>query len=110
MDKNGQERLSSDEYLKIPEIFFNDRGDKEYKRFVRKKLHLMGKPNDIHNMIMHMKPNHILTTNYDTLIEQAANRTGLSYSVINADNKVATAPTCNYILKVHGDFENDNFV
>ncbi len=109
-DINGNDSLSSDEYLKIPQFFYDTRGEKEYYSFVRKQLHTIKEPNEIHRMIMRLRPNHILTTNYDTLIEQAANRAGMSYSVINADDKVATAPTHNYILKVHGDFEANNFV
>lgn len=106
----GKECLSSDEYLKIPQIYYDKYGEKEYLKFVRKELHTFKMPNEIHKLIMQLKPNHILTTNYDTLIEQTANQLGVSYSVINSDDKVATAPTRNYILKVHGDFERNNFV
>ena len=109
-DQNGNECLSSNEYLKIPQIFYDDKGEKEYFKMVRRQLHIMKEPNDVHKIIMRLRPNHILTTNYDTLIEQAANRAGMAYSVINSDNKVATAPTRNYIVKVHGDFETNNFV
>ena len=109
-DLDGNECLSSDEYLKIPQIFYENKGEKEYFKIVRKQLHIIKEPNEIHKMIMHLHPNHILTTNYDTLLEQTANRIGMSYSVINSDSKVSVAPTRNYILKVHGDFENNNFV
>lgn len=110
MDKKGNPKLSSDEYLKIPQMFFENKGEREYIKTVRKQLHIIKEPNEIHKMIMNLNPNHILTTNYDTLIEQAANRAGRSFSVINSDDKVATAPTRNFILKLHGDFEINNFV
>lgn len=109
-DLNGNDRLSSDEYLKIPQIFYDNKGENEYKKIVRKQLNVLKTPNKIHKLIMRLKPNHILTTNYDTLLEQAANMSGKVYSVINSDSKVSTAPTRNYILKVHGDFEKNNFV
>lgn len=109
-DKEGNDCLSSDEFLKIPQIYYDKFGEKKYFKFVRKELHILKEPNEIHKLIMQLKPNHILTTNYDTLIEQTANQVGISYSVINADDKVATAPTRNYILKVHGDFETNNIV
>lgn len=109
-DENGKEKLSSDEYLKIPQIYYEHKGEKEYYKIVRKMLHAKKDINDVHKLIMYLKPHHILTTNYDTLIEQAANSAGMSYSVINSDDKVSSAPTMSYILKVHGDFENNNFV
>lgn len=108
-DEKGMPALSSDEYLKIPQMFYATQKN-EYFNYIKKKLQVFKEPNDIHRLIMQIKPNHILTTNYDTLIEQASNMAGLAYSVINADNKVSKAPTNNYILKVHGDFEANNFV
>ena len=109
-DKDGKKCLSSDEYLKIPQVFFDSRTERDYISFVRKVLNKKREPNNIHKMIMRLRPDHILTTNYDTLIEQTANMTGMSYSVINADSKVASVPTQHFILKVHGDFESNNFV
>lgn len=109
-DDDGNDRLSSDEYLKIPQIYYDKKREKDYLKTVRKQLNVYKEPNKIHKLIMRLNPNHILTTNYDTLIEQAANFAGLSYSVINSDKKVAYAPTRKYIIKVHGDFEEDNFV
>lgn len=108
-DCKGNDCLSADEYLKIPQCFYN-KNSLEYLEFVRKQLNVKKEPNDIHKLIMRIKPRHILTTNYDTLIEQSANRAGMQYSVINSDAKVSVAQTSNYILKVHGDFEKDNFV
>ena len=59
---------------------------------------------------MKMNPYHLITTNYDDLLEQTANLFGVNYSVINSDKKVAQVSTQRYILKVHGDFEENNFV
>ena len=80
-DTDGNRRLSSDEYLKIPQMFYEHKGEKEYFKAVRRQLYVRKEPNEIHKMIMRLKPNHILTTNYDTLIEQTANRAGLGQIV-----------------------------
>ena len=66
-------------------------------------------PNEIHNLIMSLHPNHILTTNYDTLIEDVATKFGENYSVIASDKDISEADTIRYLLKVHGDFST-NFV
>lgn len=106
----GSSRFSSEEFLKIPEMYYNKMGEAAYYEKIRSQLDMKLKPNNIHKRIMRMNPYHLLTTNYDDLLEQTANTFGINYSVINADEKVAGASTQRYILKVHGDFEHDNFV
>lgn len=106
----GNSRFSSEEFLKIPEMYYNKMGEAAYFEKIHSQLDTKLKPNNIHKRIMRMNPYHLLTTNYDDLLEQTANTFGINYSVINADEKVAGASTQRYLLKVHGDFENDNFV
>lgn len=108
-DEDNNKCLSSEEFLKIPQMLYN-MNEEEYMRIIRERLDVKKETNDIHTMIMRVKPNHIITTNYDTLLEDAAQNAGMAYSVINVDDRVATAPTRNYILKVHGDFERNNIV
>ena len=110
IDKEGKKVFSSDEYLRIPQMYYDQRGKGDYLSFVHSQLGEKKEIVEIHRLLMRLRPNHILTTNYDTLLEQAANEAGLEYAVINADSRVATASTNKYILKVHGDFETDNFV
>ena len=110
IDKNGDMCLSSDEYLKIPQAYYEVKTEDEYNETIENFFCAEKSPNQIHKLLMWLRPRHFITTNYDTLIEQAANAAGLAYSVINSDEKVASAPTSNYILKIHGDFENGNIV
>ena len=106
----GSTRFSSEEFLQIPEMYFNKVGEKAYEEKIHSQLDIKMKPNNIHKRIMRMNPYHLLTTNYDDLLEQTANTFGINYSLINADAKVAGASTQRYIVKIHGDFEYDNFV
>lgn len=108
-DSDNKPSPSFDEYMKIPQYMYNQ-SPKGYLRFIKKFFRDKKEPNEIHKYLLRLKPDHFLTTNYDTLIEQAANSAGMSYSVINSDKKVAVAPTRNYIIKVHGDFEKNNIV
>ena len=110
IDKDGKPRLSSEEFLKIPQMYYNKKGKDEYLKKVKSQLDVKREPNDIHKLIMKLNPYHLLTTNYDDLLEQTANIFSVNYSVINDDSKVSDAQTQRYILKVHGDFEKDNFV
>ncbi len=106
----GSTRFSSEEFLQIPEMYYNKMGEEAYQQKIHSQLNLKMEPNNIHKRIMRMNPYHLLTTNYDDLLEQTANTFGINYSVINADTKVAGASTQRYIVKIHGDFEYDNFV
>lgn len=113
VDKNGKPQLSSEEFLQIPQMYFNKYKNSEPDKYINKvsqQLNVKRKPNDIHKMIMKLNPYHLLTTNYDTLLEQTANMFSINYSIINSDEKVSSAQTQRYIVKVHGDFEQDNFV
>ncbi len=101
--------FSTDELLKIPQIYYVEKGNDVYCEKIKKEFQGDYKPNVIHHLIMSLKPHHILTTNYDTLLEQAACMFGRNFSVINADSKVSKAETSSYILKVHGDF-SEKFV
>lgn len=58
--------------LKIAQLYKDSRGDKEYIEKIKETL-MYGKtsPNLIHYAILDLKPCHIITTNYDDLIEQA---------------------------------------
>lgn len=108
--KYEEDKLSSDDYLKIAQIYFNTYGEEKYKDKVKGSFKEDCTPNKIHDMIYALHPNHILTTNYDNLLEQEAVKVGRNFSVINADNAVSGAPSSSYIIKVHGDFSSSNFV
>lgn len=110
VNKDGKPMLSSEEFLKIPQMYFNEKGKDTYLKKVKSQLDVKRTPNNIHKLIMRMNPYHLLTTNYDDLLEQSANMFGINYSVINSDKKVSGTSTQRYIIKVHGDFEDDNFV
>ena len=108
--KYDENKLSSDDYLKIAQMYFNTFGEEKYKEKVKGSFKEDCTPNKIHDLIFALHPNHILTTNYDNLLEQEAVKVGRNFSVINADNAVSSAPSSSYIIKVHGDFSSSNFV
>ena len=56
------------EYLKIPQLYFNTRGEKEYNELIENIFKYEDKqPNEIHNLIIELNPCNIITTNYDDL-------------------------------------------
>ncbi|MFD6429283.1 SIR2 family protein, partial [Bacillus velezensis] len=102
---------SPDLYMKIPQYYFNERGEKEYfekmnEVFSKKKY----KPNPIHKEIFKLKPTHIITTNYDTLLEEAAIEEGQFFHTVKHDLDLPYDNFNKTIIKMHGDFENRNIV
>ncbi|PFS49695.1 SIR2 family protein [Bacillus cereus] len=102
---------SSDAYLKIPQFYYNERGEKEYfeklnEVFFSRKY----KTNPLHNEIFKLKPTHIITTNYDTLLEEAAIEGGYFYHIVKHDLDLPYDNLNKTIIKMHGDFENKNIV
>jgi len=107
-DVDGNEFFSNDECLKIPQYYYNERKEKEYTDKVKEVLDKDFQPNEIHKIIFELNPMHIVTTNYDNLIEQQSAQTSTKkkYCKVANDEELATAPICNFILKMHGEFNN----
>lgn len=108
-EKNGYANFSTEELLKIPQMYYLNKGEDIYRKKVKNGFENNCTPNEIHDLIFSLHPNHILTTNYDTLLEETAIKFGRNFSVLNSNKLVAKAETSNYIIKVHGDF-SDYFV
>lgn len=106
-DKKGNPIFSSEELLKVPQMYFICLGEIKYREKVQECFNNDCKHNEIHDLIMSLNPKHILTTNYDTLIEEAAVKFGRNFSVINSDKVVSETENTNYIVKVHGDFSSE---
>lgn len=115
-DKIGRARkdnYSSDEYLQIPQMFYYSLGEnkEEYYKFVKEQLYsscLL--PNTIHREMLNLNPVSFITTNYDTLLEDAAVQYCQSFKVVSRDEDVPNIFGDRFILKLHGDFKHNNFV
>ena len=105
--------FTQDEYLKIPEYFYrlciqNDEqtGDKTYYDFIKNTLHTDAKSNCIDDIIFQLLPHHIITTNYDTLLEDSTDVNARLYTTIKEDGDLLSSSNDHYIIKMHGDFSN----
>lgn len=101
---------SFDELLRIPQYYYNARKEKEYYDVIYNKFDIKSEPNNIHNLILELNPAHIITTNYDDLIERAANKKGMFYDVVAKDSDLAYSVNNKMIIKMHGDLKNKNIV
>jgi hypothetical protein len=99
------------DFIKIAELYHRQRGHNEYITKVRDVLkYKRAKYTDLHKLIFELKPLHVITTNYDDLLEQYVQKNSLPYQVIKQDADLPYANGNNYILKMHGDLELGNIV
>lgn len=106
--------FSTDEYLKIPQYFYNSDNSKNhtnYKRVIYETLSNNEFSNVIDEILFKMLPHHIITTNYDKLLEKSTNLNTKLYSVIRHNNDMLCQNGNRYIIKMHGDIDDlDNIV
>lgn len=113
--KKIAERLGVKEqldYMKIPQYYYNARGKKEYVELMR-EIFKYGEELDVqevHRNIIRLNAHTIITTNYDCLIEKAASKEFEFMQIISQDNELPYKHDGKLLLKMHGDFQHDNFV
>ncbi|WP_026835448.1 SIR2 family protein [Eubacterium xylanophilum] len=98
--------------LKIPQYYYNAREKNEYNKLIKEIL-LADKDietNELHNEIIKIDAHTIITTNYDNLIERAAEDNSVFLDVISCDSDLAYRSGEKELIKMHGDFIHDNIV
>ncbi len=109
-DKNGNPKFTKEEFLNIPEEFYK-KNKKNYLDKINKLFNYKNfKPNKIHNLLFSLKPKYFITTNFDELLEIAANEYKYNFSVINSDSSVSNKGSSSFIIKAHGDFSSRKIV
>ncbi|MGD9807769.1 MAG: SIR2 family protein [Deferribacterales bacterium] len=104
---NKLQGFDPDEYLKIPQYYYLNFGKKKYNEKLQSVLDIKCEPNAINHIIFELNPQHIITTNYDDLIEKAMDIEKENFSVITTDKELAKAENKKLLIKMHGDFKNN---
>ena len=105
-DYRGIKKFTSKQFLTIPEEVFERYGSLKYYEIAEKRF--LGKyvPNSIHRILKKMKLTYIITTNYDTLIEDEIK----NLQIVSKDEDLPYTNSNRMLIKMHGDFENKNIV
>lgn len=108
----GEEHIDYQKALELPQNYFDQRGKKEYTELMRKVFRYGDTLStaEVHKLIMKFNTSTIITTNYDHLIEQAAEENVEVMQVISCDKDLPYRKSGKELIKMHGDFEHDNFV
>lgn len=96
-------RFSTDEYIKIPQYFYSHDtsiNHQEYYNLLKQEFNKDFKPNLLNELIISLKPEHIITTNYDHLLDH------YQYEVIKSDRDLLKASSNHYLIKMHGDIDD----
>lgn len=97
--------------LKLAQLYKDSRGEKEYLEMVMSTLcHNKVIPNPIHKELLDLNPIHIITTNYDDLIEQEIRNEYKQFTIVRNDKDIPNMIYPNALIKMHGDYIHGNIV
>jgi len=102
----GIKEFTSKEYLTIPEEVFERYGSLKYYEIAEKRFSGKYFPNSIHRILDEMDLTYIITTNYDTLIEDQIK----NLQIVSKDEDLPYTNSNRMLIKMHGDFKNKNIV
>lgn len=111
-DSDKNEVKNSDDFLKIPQYYYNEHGKNNYVALMRKifKHQQNLSPLKLHEKILNFRVKYIITTNYDNLLKKSAYDNQQVIDVVAQDSDLAYGIAEKKIIKMHGDFAHDNFV
>lgn len=105
LDKEEQD------YLKIAQLYYNKWGEKQYYSLISSVFEQKERfPNIIHELIFEINPQHIITTNYDNLLEKQMVNSNKRFHLVRKDRDIAYDKNNRMIIKMHGDLSEKNVV
>ncbi len=97
--------FTATEFLRIPEYYYQSASSDEYFQTISDTLKCDKESNAVDEIILDIAPHHIITTNYDTLLENSASIKTANYKVIYEDKELLSNASDGYIIKMHGDID-----
>lgn len=98
------------DYLKIAQLYYLSCKKTVYYQKIKEFFPDNIEPTIIQKLIFDLKPANIITTNWDILLEKTARDNGYIYDVISKDEHLVHSELENHIIKMHGDFRDNNIV
>lgn len=90
----------TDEYIRIPQYYYSSHTEKDYFQIIQEAFCGEYQPNPLNHLIMRLHPDHIITTNFDHLMDYG------DYTVIRSDADLLKAASGHYLIKMHGDLND----
>ena len=95
--------FSTDEYIKIPQYYYSydqSENHQNYYSILKEAFNHNFQPNILNDLIVSLNPDHIITTNYDHLLDH------YQYEVITSDQDLLKSKSNHYLIKMHGDIDD----
>lgn len=108
--KSALELPRTDDYLKIAEHYYLQYGRNTYYSKINDFFPSESMPNQLHELLLSLKPQHIITTNWDDLLEKSISTNGDLYFTVADDHELASSPSSQLLVKMHGDLTHRNIV
>lgn len=112
-DCKDRYEYTKEEFLRIPEYYYQQdisENHANYFGLIHNTLHCDNGPNPIDDEIFSIFPRHIITTNYDPLLEKSQSVNSLLYTVVARDSDLLAEANDRYIIKMHGDLEKPDTI
>lgn len=97
------------DFLKIAQLYFLKHGQHSYVKKIKSTIKDL-EPSSFHKSLFELNPRYIITTNWDNLLEKTSQNMGLAYDIVGSDIDLAQSHLDKKIIKMHGDFRQNNFV
>lgn len=112
-DCKDRYEYTQEEFLRIPEYYYQQDTSENHTNYfdlIQSTLHCDNGPNPIDDEIFSIFPRHIITTNYDPLLEKSQSVNSLLYTVVTRDSDLLAEANDRYIIKMHGDLEKPDTI
>ena len=101
--------FSQEEFLRIPQYYYQNNTENDHESYfnlIRTTLSGGDGPNPIDDEIFALLPRHIITTNYDSLLEDSKAANAQFYATVSKDSELLSVSSERYIIKMHGDLND----
>ncbi len=101
---------NENDFLKIAQMYYLEFGEYQYTKKIKSVFPNDMEPSKFHELLFDLYPKCIITTNWDDLLEKTVKKQSLIYEVIKSDSDLVRSVFDRKIIKMHGDFDQHNFV
>ncbi|MCU4483216.1 SIR2 family protein [Acinetobacter ursingii] len=101
---------SENDFLKIAQMYYLEFGEYQYTKKIKSVFPNDMEPSKFHELLFDLYPKCVITTNWDDLLEKTVKKKTLIYDVIKSDADLVRSLFDRKIIKMHGDFDQQNFV
>ncbi|WP_144604057.1 SIR2 family protein [Algoriphagus algorifonticola] len=98
------------DFLKIAQLYYLEFGEFIYYKKLKEYFPDYIKPSELHKLIFRINPHVIITTNWDNILERTIEENAFIYDTISSDTDLTRSSLQNKVIKMHGDFTNNNIV